>query len=94
MAKQENQATTVKRVVRKKSSPYAPMLKLTYRTILGLAIAALIWMGYEAFNTARSGIKQHDQQQRDYREAIGEKEGVSPSEDSGEESSESEENGN
>lgn len=58
-------------VVKKSSSPYAPMLKLVYRALIGFGILVVIWMGYEIFNTARVGMKQYDQQQSDYNNAMG-----------------------
>lgn len=61
-------------VVKKKSSPYAPMLKLIYRSSLGLGILVVVWMAYQIFDTARVGIKEHDQHQQEYREAMGIKE--------------------
>ena len=75
MSKKDKTKVVHKRVVVKKStSPYAPMLKLIYRTCIGITILVVVWMAYEAFNTARVGIQHHNQQQSDYRKAMGIKE--------------------
>lgn len=72
MAAKEKQKVVHKRVVVKKhSSPYAPMMKLIYRTCIGLAIIVVVWMAYEMFNTARVGMKAYSQQEQDYQRAIG-----------------------
>ena len=82
MKKKDNAKVIHKRVVvNKKSNPYAPMLKLIYRSSLGLGILVVVWMAYQIFDTAFVGIKEHNQQQQEYRKAIGVKEGKSSAED-------------
>ncbi len=72
MASKDKAKTAQKRVVvRKQTSPYAPMLKLVYRALIGFSVLVVIWLGYEIFETARAGMKQHEQQQKHYREAMG-----------------------
>lgn len=70
MASKDNKAKK-RVVVKKSSSPYAPMLKLVYRSLIGFGILIVVWMGYEIFNTARVGMKQYDRQQQEYNEAMG-----------------------
>lgn len=71
MSKKGSDKVVHRRVVVKKGSPYAPMLKLIYRSCIGLGILVVAWMAYEIFNTARVGLKEHNQQQQEYREAMG-----------------------
>lgn len=72
MNNKDNAKVVQKRVViKKKDNPYAPMLKLIYRASLGLGIVVVAWMAYQIFDTARVGMKQHNQQQQEYKEAMG-----------------------
>ena len=71
MASKDNIKVQKRVVVKKHSSPYAPMLKLVYRSLIGFGILVVAWMAYEIFNTARVGMKQYDRQQREYNEAMG-----------------------
>lgn len=71
MASKGNNKVKKRTVVKKDSSPYAPMLKLAYRSLIGFGILVVAWMAYEIFNTARVGMKQYDRQQREYNEARG-----------------------
>lgn len=78
MASKDNIKGQKRVVVKKHSSPYAPMLKLVYRSLIGFGILVVAWMAYEIFNTARVGMKQYDRQQREYNEAMGVKQPAKP----------------
>jgi len=90
VAKKEKETVVKKVVVKKSSNPYAPMLKLLYRSALAIGFIVVAWMAYEIYDTASTGIKQHNQQQKDYREAMGVKEKAEPEKD--EETPEAQEN--
>ena len=58
-------------VKRVKENPYAPLLKLIYRSFLAVAIFVVIWLGYEVVHKARVGLNEHKKQQQEYRKALG-----------------------
>lgn len=94
MASKDNAKVQKRVVVKKSSSPYAPMLKLVYRSLIGFGILVVVWMAYEIFNTARVGMKQYDRQQQEYNEAMGvKKKPEKPAEGKEEEGTEEEEEG-
>lgn len=71
MASKDNIKVQKRVVVKKNSSPYAPMLKLVYRSLIGFGILVVAWMAYEIYDTARVGMKRYDRQQQDYNDAMG-----------------------
>lgn len=75
MAKKDKDmgSTATKKVIVKKvkENPYAPLLKLTYRSLVAFGFIVIAWMGYEIYLTASNGLKQHEKQKAEYRKAMG-----------------------
>lgn len=67
----ESSATKKVLVKKVKENPYAPLLKLTYRSLVAFGFIVIAWMGYEIYLTASNGLQKHEKQKAEYRKAMG-----------------------